>query len=161
MSKVVDACQGLISEIVQGLGYELVEVEYAKKVDGMNLTITIDKENGVNIDDCEIVHKAIDEPLDALDPTGGSTYTLNVSSPGIDRPVKTERDFVRSKGKCVEVTLYASMLKKKKFVGTLIDFNETSITIEIDPSTKKKPQPKQILEIEREKIASIVPHITF
>lgn len=156
MSKVIELSKNLIDEIAGKLGYELVELEFAKKVDGMNLTVVIDKEGGITIDDCEIVHKAIDGPLDQLDPTEGKPYILNVSSPGLDRPIKTERDFERNKGKPVEVTLYVAINKKKKFEGSLLEYNEKTITLELNEKQKTS-----LVEIEREKIASLFPHITF
>ncbi|MBQ9790630.1 MAG: ribosome maturation factor RimP, partial [Clostridia bacterium] len=80
MSKITEKVHEFLNPIVQNLGYEIVDVEYEKKFDGFNLTIFIDGENGISLDDCEKVHTAIDEPLDELDPTNGASYTLNVSS---------------------------------------------------------------------------------
>ncbi|MBR2303370.1 MAG: ribosome maturation factor RimP, partial [Clostridia bacterium] len=94
-SKVCELVENLVLPFAEQCGVELVEVEYAKKVNGMNLTIFIDKEEGVSLNDCEKLHRLIDEPLDVLDPTDGKAYILNVSSLGIDRPLKTERDFKR------------------------------------------------------------------
>ena len=89
MGKVADQVLQLVQPIARSLGLEVLEVLYEKKFDGMNLTVVIDKEGGVSINDCEALHRAIDEPLDKLDPIEGS-YTLNVSSPGIDRPLKLD-----------------------------------------------------------------------
>ena len=89
----------LVAPIAESFGCELVEVEFAKKHNGDNLTVFIDKKDGyIDIVDCETVHTAIDEPLDELDPTQGKPYTLNVSSPGIDRPIVTDKDFARNIG---------------------------------------------------------------
>ena len=89
MSKISDKVQEFITPIVEGLGCEIVEVEFAKKQNGDNLTVFIDKKGGVTINDCEMVHNAINEPLDELNPTEAKPYTLNVSSPGIDSPSVT------------------------------------------------------------------------
>lgn len=130
-SKVCDEVEKLITPIVKDLGYFIVDIEYSKKFDGMNLEITIDREGGVDINDCEKVHRAIDEPLDELNPTGDMPYTLSVSSPGLDRPVKNQYDFERNKGKDVEVKLYKKLDGKKTFVGKLTDFNESEVKIDI------------------------------
>ena len=95
----------------------------------MNLTVVIDKDGGVTIDDCERLHKAIDAPLDELDPIDVS-YTLNVSSPGIDRPLKSERDYKRNLGKDICVKLYQPKDGKKEYKGTLAAYDDDTFTIE-------------------------------
>ncbi len=151
-SKVKSICEEKVSPIIENLGYEVVEVEYAKKSDGMNLTFFIDHENGIKIEDCEKVTKAINDLLDEINPTEDQPYILNVSSPGIDRPLKTERDFKRNEGKMISITLFAKVDGKKIFEGKLIDYSEQQVTIE----TKDKK-----LSFDREKIAHIVPVIDF
>lgn len=127
--KVVEMVEKHINPIIENLGYEVVEVEYAKKVDGMNLCFYIDCPNGITIDDCEKVHKLIDGPLDELNPTGETPYILSVSSCGLDRPIKTDKDLKRNIGKVVDVKLYAPINKKKAFTGILNDFNDENIVI--------------------------------
>ena len=95
----------------------------------MNLTIVIDKEGGVTIDDCEKLHRAIDAPLDELDPIECS-YTLNVSSPGIDRPLTLPRDYKRNMGKEISVKLYKPLDGKKTYEGTLTAYDDDTFTIE-------------------------------
>ena len=99
MKNVKQQVFDLVAPIAESFGLEVVEVEYAKKHDGMNLTVFIDKEGGITINDCETLHRAIDEPLDQLNPTDDQPYILNVSSLGLDRPLTTQRDFIRNKGK--------------------------------------------------------------
>lgn len=152
MSKITDKVQEALEPIVNELGYDIVEVEYAKKVDGYNLTVFIDSKNGISLDDCEKVHNAIDEPLDELDPTNGESYTLNVSSPGLDRPLKTDKDFERNLGNTLEVSLYAAVKKCKNFVGELVSFDENSITIK----TKKEE-----IKFEKSSIAKVCKYIEF
>ncbi len=107
-NKVIEAVTTHISPIIEKMGYEVVEIEYAKKMDKeMHLTIYIHSDKGVSLDDCEKVNNAIETPLDELDPTGGQPYTLDISSPGLDRVFKNERDFIRNAGKEIEVSLYA------------------------------------------------------
>ena len=130
MAKVVDLVNEKICPIIEEMGYEVVEVEYAKKVDGMNLCFYIDNPNGVNIDDCEKVHKAIDGPLDELNPTEDVAYILSVSSCGLDRPIKTDKDLKRNLNKLVDVKLYAPLNKRKTFTGSLKTFNENEIVVD-------------------------------
>lgn len=121
--------EDLVTPIANGFGLEIVEVAYEKKSDGMNLTIYIDKKGGVTIDDCEKLHNAIDEPLDELDPTNGQSYTLNVSSPGLDRELKTDRDFERNLGEVLEINLFKKIGLSKKFVGELKKVDSENIVI--------------------------------
>lgn len=129
MGKVSESVFALVSPIASSFGLEVIEVNYEKKYDGMNLTIVIDKDGGVTIDDCETLHRAIDAPLDELDPIAES-YTLNVSSPGLDRPLKTERDFKRNMGGKISVKLYKPLENKKVFDGVLTAYDDETFTIQ-------------------------------
>jgi ribosome maturation factor RimP len=114
--------------------------------------VFIDTEAGVDLDTCEKFHNAISDPLDLLDPTYDMPYTLNVSSPGLDRPFKTQRDFERNIGKEVEIKLYAPLKGKKYLEGFLVEFDENSVTIKTN---------KEQLKIARNKIAKINKAIKF
>ena len=129
MSKIAEEVEKFIEPIVQNLGYEIVEVEFAKKYNGDNLTIFIDKPGGVDINDCETVHNAINDPLDELNPTNDKPYTLNVSSPGIDRPIITNKDFNRNIGEILEIKLFQAIDKRKIFVGELLSYDDENIVI--------------------------------
>lgn len=128
MGKVSDQVFELVAPIAESFGLEVIEVLYEKKYDGMNLTIVIDKDGGVDINDCEKLHRAIDAPLDELDPID-CAYILNVSSPGLDRPLKTERDYKRNLNKKISVKLYKALDGKKNFVGILTAYDEETFTI--------------------------------
>ncbi len=143
-----------IEPIVTGLGYELADVEYGKKYTGMNLTVFLAKPDNspITINDCEAVHRAIDLPLDELDPTNGAPYTLNVSSLGLDRPFKYDRDYQRYLNQDIQVKLYTNLDGKKEYVGTLLNFGEDTLTIQLD---------KKTLDIPRKQIAVCQPHIKF
>ena len=143
-----------ITPIVENLGYELADVEYGKKYTGMNLTVFLAKPDlsPITINDCETVHRAIDAPLDELDPTNGASYTLNVSSLGLDRPFKYDRDYERYLEKEIVVKLYTIYEGKKEFVGVLKQFNADNLTLQTD---------KQTLDIPRQKIAVCQPYIKF
>lgn len=122
----------LCEPIVEKLGYELVEVKYAKGRSGMELTFFIYSPNGISLEDCEKVSKAVDGPLDELNPTNDESYTLNVSSLGLDRPIKTEADARRNLNNKVEIKFYAARDGKKSIVGNLIAYDSKSITIDKD-----------------------------
>ena len=111
-----------LSAIANPLGITVAEVEF-KQGKNPSLTIYIDKEGGVDLDTCELFHRAIDEPIDVLDPTFGMPYTLNVSSLGADRPFKSEKDFVSHIGKRVEVKLINSIKGKKFYDGILTSYD--------------------------------------
>lgn len=130
------------------MGIEIVDAE----VKGDNLTVFIETESGVDLDTCEKFHNAIMEPIDELDPSYGAAYTLNVSSPGLDRPFKTARDFERNLGKEVEVKLFAPLKGKKFLEGVLSAFDNNSVIITIGGAEEK---------IAKNKIAKINKAIKF
>ncbi len=152
MARVAENVYDYIEPIVKDLGYELADVEYEKKETGMNLTIYIDSSKGISITDCEKVHRAIDEPLDSLNPTGDKPYILNVSSLGLDRPFKTDRDYARNIGENVEVRLFKPIEKQKVFEGKLLGFDKDNIKILFG---------EKELEIERKTISKISKVINF
>ena len=151
---VKDKVDKLLRPIIEGLGYELVEVTYKKEYGTPTLTcfIDTDKEGGIGLDDCEAVSRAIDPVLDENDPTDGAAYNLNVSSPGLDRPLTLERDFVKNKGKEVEASFYAPYQGKKKLQGILLDWSETQVVLQSG---------KDIHTIEKKAIAVLKPVIKF
>lgn len=153
MSKLSEQIEKFIEPIITNLGYEIVEVEFAKKHNGDNLTVFIDKKEGyIDIDDCEKVHNAINDPLDELDPTMGKPYTLNVSSPGIDRPIVTDKDFNRNLGQMLEVKLFQAIEKKKIFIGELLSFDDESIELKTE---------KETIKLERKMISKATKYIEF
>ncbi len=132
------------------MGIEIVDIEFSDK--DKTLTIFIETENGVDLDTCEAFHNAIMEPIDEFDPTYDVPYTLNVSSPGLDRPFKTQRDFERNLGKEVEVKLYAPIKGKKFLEGVLTSFDENTVGLKTD---------KEELKLQRNRIAKINKAIKF
>ena len=150
--KTVDVVQALVQSTVSELGYELIDVEFQKEQTDWILTLYIDSPNGVTVDDCEQVSRAVEPLLDEADPITQS-YFLSVSSPGIDRPLKKERDFERSLNKEIVVKLYAPQDKKKEFIGTLLRFDADAFTI-----AEKNGKERTIL---KKDAASVRPHIVF
>lgn len=152
MSKIAEEVKEFITPIVEKLGYEIVDVEFAKKYNGDNLTVFIDKDGGINIDDCETVHNAINEPLDELNPTNDNPYILNVSSPGIDRPIVTDKDYKRNLNEMIEVKLYQAVNRKKNYVGELVKFDENTVTLIVD---------EKEIELDRKMISKATKYIDF
>ncbi|MCH5165732.1 MAG: ribosome maturation factor RimP [Clostridiales bacterium] len=155
INSVIEKAKPVIEEVLTALGYELVDIEYKTMYGDKHLIVYIANEKGVSLDDCEAVSNALDAPLDALDPTNSAPYCLDVSSPGLDRPFKTQRDFERNYGKKAEVKLFAPIdsTKKKLFVGTLISRTESELTIEDESGST--------VTIENGKIALVRPYIEF
>lgn len=154
--KVVSVVKPMAEKIVSELGYVLVDVEYKKQINGMVLELFIDSPNGISIDDCEKVSKAVDAPLDELNPTNNVPYSLNVSSLGLDRPLTTEYEFNKYKGQEVEFKFYEPLkpYNKKVLSGVLNSWDEESVTLLIGPEDG-------LLNVPRKIIAQIVPVIKF
>lgn len=117
--------------IVGELSLELVDVEYVREGGTWYLRAYIDKEGGVTIDDCETVSRRLSDLLDEEDFID-EAYTLEVSSPGLGRPLKKEKDFQRSLGSEVEVRTYRAIERQKEFTGVLKAFDENTVTLSMD-----------------------------
>ncbi len=116
-------------------GFELVDVEYVKEAGSWYLRAYIDKEGGIAVDDCEVISRTLSDWLDKEDFIDDS-YILEVSSPGLGRPLKKEKDFARSIGKEVDVRLYRALNKQKDFTGFLAGYDEKTVTIELEDETE-------------------------
>ncbi|MCR5527840.1 MAG: ribosome maturation factor RimP [Saccharofermentans sp.] len=121
--------ESLLMPIIEENNFELVDVEWVKEGPNWYLRAYIDKEGGITIDDCELVSKALEEKLDKEDFIS-EAYVLEVSSPGLDRPLKKEKDFARSIGKEVEIHFYKPVDKIKEIYGILESYDQESVTIE-------------------------------
>lgn len=148
--KPIEEIRALLENIAASMGIEIVDVEFDKRTE--TLTVYIETEQGVDLDTCEKFHNAINDPIDELDPSYGAPYTLNVSSPGLDRPFKTKRDYERNLGEEVEIKLFAPLKGKKFLEGVLTDFDENSVTVKTA---------KEEIKISLNKIAKINKAIKF
>ena len=117
--------------ITEELGFELVDVEYVKEGSTWYLRVYIDKPGGITVDDCEVVNRRVGDKLDELDYIEDS-YIFEVSSPGLGRPLKKDKDFNRSLGEEVEVRLFRPVERSKEFVGLLKAFDKDTITLELE-----------------------------
>lgn len=133
-------------QIIEDYNFELVDVEFVKEGSQRFLRVFIDKPGGITIEDCQKVSERLSDKLDEIDPIE-ENYYLEVSSPGLDRPLKTENDYKRSLGKDVEISLYKPIDGKKKFVGKLKNYDENTVTIELDQEI--------LITIDRKDIAKI------
>ncbi len=129
----------LVMPIIEEGNFELVDVEYVKEGSNFYLRVYADKEGGINIDDCVTISRALEEKLDE-DDFISEAYILEVSSPGLGRPLKKEKDFKRSIGKEIDIKLYKAIEKQKEFTGVLTAYTEDEITIDIDGEEKNFPR---------------------
>jgi len=132
-------------------GFEFIDCEYKKIAQEMNLTLYIDKQGGITLNDCEKVSRELEEILDKLDPIE-SGYILSVSSPGLDRALKKENDFKRNLDKKIFIKLYKAMDKQKEIVAVLKSYDEESVTVELKNKRTK---------LEKKNIAVIKQHVEF
>ena len=118
-----------LGEKIEALGYTLWDVEFVKEASEWYLRFTIDNDAGITIEDCERVHRYIDPLLDELDPIE-QAYHLEVSSPGIERDIRTPDHFKACLGERVEVRLFAPLDGKKSYAGTLVSYENEIITLD-------------------------------
>ncbi|MBP5766714.1 MAG: ribosome maturation factor RimP [Clostridia bacterium] len=127
--KVVAAVREAVEKPVADLGYELVDVEFVKEGPNKYLRLYIDKEGGITIDDCVAVNDVTDPIIDRLDPID-EPYIFEVSSPGLDRPLKTDRDFERTRGKKVDVSLFKAVDGAKQFTGIVTERDASVLVLD-------------------------------
>lgn len=125
----------LITPILDRMNFELVDVEYVKEGGTWYLRVYIDKEGGITVNDCEAVAREMNEILDREDFVEDS-YVFEVSSPGLGRPLKKEKDYIRSMGKEVEIRTYRAINREKEFYGILSAYDENTVTIKTEDGTE-------------------------
>ena len=123
----------ILLPIMEKHGFELWDVEYVKEGSNWYLRAYIDKPGGIFVNDCEIVSREILDEKDFI----SEAYILEVSSPGLGRPLKKEKDFMRSVGQEIEIRTYRMVDKKKEFIGILTEFDKDTVTIEQDDETTR------------------------
>ena len=133
----------LLEPIVTGFGFELVDVEYVKEAGTWYLRAYIDKPGGITVDDCEAVSRKFSDVLDEKDYIE-DTYIFEVSSPGLGRPLKKDKDFQRSLGEEVEIRTYRPIDRQKEFVGELKAYDKESVTIVYEDDTEQTFQRQEI-----------------
>lgn len=149
MSTVVETVTTIVIPILEAQNFELVEVEFVKEGKSWFLRVFIDKEGGIDIEECAFVSEQLSDKLDACDPDPiPQAYFLEVSSPGAERPLKKEEDYHRAVGEYIHLSLYQPVEGEKQFEGFLQSFDEEQLVIKIRIKTREKE-----LTIERKNIA--------
>lgn len=129
----------LVEPVVNGLGYEVVDIEYKPHPRNGLLRVYIDQEDGIQLEDCEAVSRQLSAMLDVEDPISGH-YTLEVSSPGLDRPLRRLEDFQRFVGETVKVKMGMPNLEgQRNFTGKLVAVEGDDIIVEVDGTTHSLP----------------------
>lgn len=131
----------LIEPVVRGEGMELVDIEYKKEGNLWYLRVYIDKEQGISVEDCRKISHRIEDIIEIEDIIS-SRYMLEVSSPGLDRPLKTERDFLKNKDRCVRVTTSCPIHDRKRFRGKIRNCVGQSLTLDEGGSLLEIPLEK-------------------
>lgn len=126
--------EGFLLPLLEKHRFELVDVEYFKEAGNWYLRAYIDKEGGITVDDCEVISRALSDWLDKEDFIEDS-YIMEVSSPGLGRPLKKDKDFERSMGDEVDVKLYKARNKQKEYTGILKAYDKDTVTIELEDGT--------------------------
>lgn len=150
--KTTELVESLVRSTVESMGFELCEVEFQKEYGNWTLTLYIDREGGVDLDACEAVSKAVDPILDEADPIE-QEYYLSVSSLGIDRPLKKDRDYERNLGNELSVKLYAPFEGKKEWLGVLQRYTAEDFTLLTEDGRE--------LTVTRKEAALVRPYIRF
>lgn len=139
MSSVVETVTEMVTPILDEQNFELVEVEFVKEGKSWFLRVFIDKEGGIDIEECAFVSEKLSEKLDAADPDPiPQAYFLEVSSPGAERPLKKESDYEKVLGDYVHVSLYQPVDGEKQYEGFLQSFDAEQLTLKIRIKTREK-----------------------
>ena len=135
--------EAMLAPIVEAAGFELVDVEYVKEAGNWYLRGYIDKPGGITVNDCEAVSRAFSDKLDEDDFIEDS-YIMEISSPGLDRPLKKEKDFKRSLGEAVDIKLYRAIERQKDFSGILTAYDADTVTIRYEDGSESTFNRKDI-----------------
>lgn len=145
--EVLRAVKQMCQSIADELDFELVDMEYIKEFGSYFLKVYIDRVGGISTDDCEKMSEKLSAMLDEKDPIS-EAYYLEVSSPGLDRPLKTDNDLNRNLNKDIEIKLYKPLNNKKNYEGILVDYSDDEIVIE-DNQGNTLSLPKEVISIVR------------
>jgi ribosome maturation factor RimP len=164
MSKLEEKVEEIVKPIIEELGYSIYDIVYSKEHDGNYLSIYIDNESGIGVDDCEKVNNSVEDIIDKADLIKDN-YFLVISSPGVERNIRKDSHLEKAKNSKIQVNLYKALEVDKdlgkELVGKLIDYDDKLITIELEPNKKlsktqlKKMKKENIDELNKSKIVMI------
>ncbi|SYX82841.1 ribosome maturation factor RimP [Paenibacillus alvei] len=140
-ANIKSTVENMITPYLEENNFELVDVEYVKEGSSWFLRVFVDKEGGIDIEDCGRISEVLSQKLDENDPITDA-YFLEVSSPGAERPLKKTKDFVKAVGKHVYVTTYESIGGLKEFEGVLISFDEQTVVVQVGKKEHAIPYEK-------------------
>ncbi len=152
MAKVTEMVEKLTEDFLKDKPMELVDVEFIKEGKHRYLRVYIDKEGGISLDDCKLISDYLNVKIDEKDPIK-ENYFLEVSSPGIERPLKKDRDYEKTIGKVVQAKLYSPIEGRKIVDGVLKGYKNNIVSIDIGDD--------EVIEIPKDKISLIKPVIQF
>lgn len=135
-NKVIETVTALVKPVTDGLGFELVDVEFVREGSEWYLRIFIDKPGGITLEDCESVHRPVSDRLDETDPIA-QAYMLEVSSPGVERPFKTPRDYEKAMGQQVQIRFYKPVDGSKTAEGILEAYDGETVTLLTGKDSRK------------------------
>ena len=135
---IIDSIKELTEPVVTAEGMELVDIDFRRERNGWVLRLYIDREGGVTIDDCSLISKEIGCLIDINDLIL-FPYTLEVSSPGLNRPLKKEKDFIKNKGKRIKIMTYDPIGKRRTFKGRLLEYKDGGVNIDLGDETINVP----------------------
>jgi len=136
--ETIERVRLLADPILSSVGMEMVDVQYRREARGWVLRLIIDKEGGVTLDDCTLVSREVGRTLDVEDLIS-TPYTLEVSSPGLNRPLKTERDYLKYRDRLIRVKTFSPVENRREFKGKLLGIANNLIEIEIDEGVYQIP----------------------
>ncbi|MGX6970151.1 ribosome maturation factor RimP [Vagococcus bubulae] len=139
MANVVEIVTDLVNPILEGYQFDLVDVEYVKEGKNWFLRVFIDKDGGIDINECALVSEALGEKLDTIDPDPiPQAYFLEVSSPGAERPLKKEEDYVNAIGEYINISFYQAVEGEKQYQGFLREVTPETLTLSVKIKTQEK-----------------------
>lgn len=139
MSTVVETVSELVHPILEAHQFDLADLEFVKEGSGWFLRVYIDKPGGITLEDCVLVNDELSEALDSVDPDPiPQAYFLEVSSPGAERPLKTDQDMENARGEYIHISLFQKVDGKKVYEGTLKELTTDQLVLDVKDKTRHK-----------------------
>lgn len=153
MNSITQKLKEIIKKAVEEKGYEFVDIKYSRIGRKWSLQVFADKEDGIGVNDCAVLSEYISYELDRQGDLLGHSYQLEVSSPGLDKPLKTEDDFKKFKGRLIKFNLYTPLDNYRLWVGRIVQFENGKLTFEDNDARHR------VIDIDNIKSANLEPEI--